>query len=151
MKIFLLGADKVHYGLCSSKIPLGQKALSLIQEHCLADHFRFVGHVDFNNYKRLLSLSHVICYPSLPFVPSWGLFHSSYTHSQLVYHRNPMTDELMSSDDSLVFPDHLPETIVSSLDHAVSFSQNSHSSRSSIKFHIFSDVINTWKSIFFDS
>ncbi len=98
-KIFILGADKVHYGCGapSKQIKSFKRwaKLYLEKNNCLQDVF-FMGKLKYKSYLTVLKDTTLHIHLTQPFVPSWSLFDSLALGSPTLVSENSSTSELIS-------------------------------------------------------
>ena len=90
----IAGQDKVFYGQ-KGKISYKKKAQIQIDKNGLTQDIIFRGRLEKKDYARLLKRSHIHCYFTKEFVPSWSLIDAMSTGCLLVVNRTASVREIL--------------------------------------------------------
>lgn len=103
-RVEIAGQDKVFYGQ-QTKVSYKKRALGEIENHGLTEDIVFRGRLERKTYARLLKRSHIHCYFTKEFVPSWSLIDAMSTGCLLVVNRSASIKEILPKNSVIWIED----------------------------------------------
>ena len=136
LEVVIAGDDRVAYGAnLPAEGSFGRWAKRQLSPWYEQGAVRFVGHLNFATYARLLKSSHVHCYLTRPFVASWSLLDAMASGCCIVASDLEVVREI-ADPMATAWVDHRNHSkLVSVLEHALSLDSNERNARGEFQRH----------------